>query len=139
MFWKQVDSHDPLRYGLLFTDACTFYEKSSLTRHIHMQYNFHMILWWQMPINKLYWFGCLLPAIQQIWLYVLHAWFSPCVRSNTSGKLVGTWWKTTFWCSTLKIVLQVLKHALGVVAEWSKVLIPVPWSLMVWSTLALGK
>ncbi len=26
----------------------------------------------------------------------------------------------------------------GVVAEWSKVLIPVPWPLMVWSTLALG-
>ncbi len=28
--------------------------------------------------------------------------------------------------------------ALGVVTVWSKVLIPVPWPLMVWSTLALG-
>ncbi len=28
--------------------------------------------------------------------------------------------------------------ALGVVAEWSKVLTAVPWALMVWSTLALG-
>ncbi len=27
---------------------------------------------------------------------------------------------------------------LGVVAEWSKVLTPVPWPFMVWSTLALG-
>ncbi len=31
-----------------------------------------------------------------------------------------------------------LPRTLGVVAEWSKVLIAVPWPLMVWSTLALG-
>ncbi len=29
-------------------------------------------------------------------------------------------------------------YALGVVAEWSKVLTAAPWPLMVWSTLALG-
>ncbi len=39
------------------------------------------------------------------------------------------------------INLHILCHysfALGVVAEWSKVLSEVPWPLMVWSTLALG-
>ncbi len=35
-------------------------------------------------------------------------------------------------------VLPTFLLALGVVAKWSKVHIPVPWPLMVWSTLALG-
>ncbi len=46
-----------------------------------------------------------------------------------------------FWCTCTVIQMtseMVEKLALGVVAEWSKLLTAVPWLFMVWSTLALG-
>ncbi len=40
-------------------------------------------------------------------------------------------------CFTYNYAIMLRRVALGVVAEWSKVLIAVAWPLMVWSTLAL--
>ncbi len=50
-------------------------------------------------------------------------------------------WNSVMYISILEMYWQCLQLgvvALGVVAEWSKVLTAVPWPFMVWSTLALG-
>ncbi len=39
---------------------------------------------------------------------------------------------------TLMLGSKGTSHVLGIMAEWSKVLIAVPWPLRVWSTLVLG-
>ncbi len=55
----------------------------------------------------------------------------------TVGNFAPSWWHITVWRHNFIIITQNM-YALGVVAEWSKVLIAVHWPLMVWSTLALG-